>query len=133
MDGQHKTRSSKQRRVILETLQGVTSHPTADELFAMVREKLPQVSLGTVYRNLEMLSETGQIQKLELAGVQRHYDGEASPHLHIRCAECDRVADVHDVDGPNLDSVFPKTTGNGFHVTGYRLELSGLCPHCRPD
>lgn len=96
----------------------------------MVREELPKISLGTVYRNLEMLSETGRIQKLELAGVQRHYDGNAAPHLHVRCARCDRVSDVHEIALPDLALAVPQTTAEGFRITGYRLELNGVCPDC---
>ena len=68
-------RMTRQRKVILEIMKNVTSHPTADQVHQMVRKTLPHVSLATVYRNLEILSEHGMIQKLELAGAQRRFDG----------------------------------------------------------
>ena len=61
---------TRQRRVILEALRGTTSHPTADEVYEMVRRRLPRISLGTVYRNLEILSGEGLVAKLEMAGTQ---------------------------------------------------------------
>ena len=69
---------TRQRPVILEELKNLTTHPTADELYSMVRRRLPRISLGTVYRNLEILSEMGLAQKLESAGAQRRYGGDVT-------------------------------------------------------
>ena len=80
--------NTNQRRVILEELRSVTSHPTADELYSMIREKLPKISLGTVYRNLELLSSAGQIMKLELSGKQKRFDGRPDQHFHMRLPFC---------------------------------------------
>ena len=88
------TRMTRQRMVILEELKKVRTHPTADELYAMVRARLPRISLGTVYRNLDFLAETGEILKLEAAGSIRRFDGDIRPHQHIRCTNCGRVGDV---------------------------------------
>jgi Fur family ferric uptake transcriptional regulator len=66
---------TRQRKVILEELRNVDTHPSADEIYEMVRKRLPHISLGTVYRNLEILSETGAIQKLELGCAQKKFDG----------------------------------------------------------
>ncbi|NJB69048.1 Fur family ferric uptake transcriptional regulator [Desulfobaculum xiamenense] len=123
-------RMTRQRMIILEELRKVTSHPTADELYELVRERLPRVSLGTVYRNLEVLSETGEILKLESAGSQKRFDGDTSEHYHVRCTCCGRVGDV-DVSG---DVALPDLANfrcEGFSLSRASLEFYGLCDDCR--
>ena len=120
-------RLTRQRKVILEALRSVKTHPTADEVYDMVRQELPRISLGTVYRNLEVLSEMGLIQKLEMAGLQKRFDGNPEPHYHIRCLNCGCVRDV-DVE-MNLDMM--EKNMSGFLVHGYRLEFFGICPDCQ--
>ena len=90
-------RNTPQRRVILEELQKTSSHPTAAELYAKVRRRLPRISLGTVYRNLDLLAEMGKIQKLDLAGGETRFDGNPEPHCHMRCVRCGRVDDLHEI------------------------------------
>jgi len=119
---------TRQRRVILEELRKVDTHPSADEIYALVRKRLPRISLGTVYRNLEILSESGDIQKLEPGFSLKRFDGNPSEHCHIRCVRCNRIADVPmsaalEIDLKQIDSP-------GFEVIGHRLEFLGLCPRC---
>jgi Fur family ferric uptake transcriptional regulator len=71
-------RLTNQRQVIIEELKKVTSHPTANEVFDMVRKRLPRIGLGTVYRNLDLLSDRGIIKKLEVGGEQKRFDGDTS-------------------------------------------------------
>ena len=84
---------TQQRKVILEELKKTNSHPGADEIYERVRKRLPQISLGTVYRNLEILSELGEIQNLELGGGLKRFDSNPKKHYHIRCIRCGRVDD----------------------------------------
>ena len=123
-----KTRMTRQRMVILEELRKVDSHPTAEELYLMVRRRLPRISLGTVYRNLDLLSASNEILKLDNAGTMRRFDGNPEPHRHIRCTVCGRVADVRqaeqyepDISGLHVD---------GFAVSAVRVEYDGLCAEC---
>jgi Fur family ferric uptake transcriptional regulator len=81
-------RMTRQRRTIMEVLEKVDNHPAADEIYEMVRHKLPHISLGTVYRNLDVLSEHGLIRKMEFAGSQRRFDGRRNNHYHLRCTGC---------------------------------------------
>jgi Fur family ferric uptake transcriptional regulator len=122
---------TRQREVILEELKKTTSHPTPDEIYQMVRQRLPRISLGTVYRNLEILSESGLIQKLEMAGAQRRFDGNVENHYHIRCVLCNRVADLHAPLIPIREDQFRARTD--FEILGHRLEFNGLCPDCRNE
>lgn len=121
-------RNTKQRAVILEELRAVTSHPSAAELYEWVRQRMPRISLGTVYRNLELLAENGQIRKLDLAGGEARFDGNASPHYHLRCTACDCVVDVHDMPEEPIEKDIQNL--NGFRVLGYNLEFYGICPEC---
>ena len=124
-------RSTPQRRTILEELQKLSSHPTAGELYEIVREHIPGISLGTIYRNLELLARNGTIQKLELRGGQARFDGDPEPHGHLRCVCCGEVTDFHGF-ALNLDDAEPRDAQE-YEVLGYRLEFTGICPACRAD
>lgn len=125
-------RLTKQREVILEELCKLRNHPTADQIYDIVRQRLPRISLGTIYRNLEMMARDGAIQRLDLAG-QRRYDGNADDHAHLECLKC---GDIHDlpIDIPSLPlSDAAKAALDGFEITGYRICFLGFCPACRAD
>lgn len=122
------TRMTRQRRIILEELSKVTSHPTADEVYHMVRKRLAHISLGTVYRNLELLAENKEIIKIESAGSVRRFDACTEPHSHIRCLTCGKVADMHGVSVINdMPSLEPAP---GFSVVSVRMEFDGYCKDC---
>jgi Fur family ferric uptake transcriptional regulator len=124
-----------QRRVILELLREERWHPTAGELFLAVRRRLPRVSLGTVYRNLDMLAEAGKIGRLDSPSGPRRFDGFIEDHTHVRCVRCGAVEDLS-VDGPSMSELLDglmdgrRTTRNGFRITGHRVEFEGICPQC---
>jgi Fur family ferric uptake transcriptional regulator len=119
---------TRQRMVILELLRQHDIHPTADALYEMVRQQVPNISLGTVYRNLEILTALGEIQTLELSGSQKHYDGNPSKHYHIRCVVCDRVENAPLAPMSRLeDEIYGATV---YTIIGHRLEFMGLCPEC---
>lgn len=121
------TRMTKQRAIILEALRSVTSHPTADEIYGMVRQKLPRISLGTVYRNLDLLTNTGEILRLDRAGAQKHFDGNTKPHLHVRCKVCGRIGDTDGhVQTPSPNSV----SAHGFVIEETEVEFIGICCDC---
>jgi len=120
-----------QRQVILEEIKKTDTHPTADEVYQLVRERLPRISLGTVYRNLEILSENGLIRKLEWAGTQKRYDGELKAHYHIRCLNCSRIEDIHIEPLSALEEMFRGSSD--YEVVGYRLEIIGLCSQCKKE
>jgi len=128
LDLEKKPMMTPQRKVILEALRTVDSHPSADKVYEMVRKRLPRISLGTVYRNLEMLSELGEIQKLEFSGTLKRFDGNPTEHYHIRCICCDCIADA---PFPPLTSIDREADGaTGYRILGHRLEFIGLCPEC---
>ena len=120
-------RKSKQRDIILEELKGVDCHPTADELYEMVRKRVPNISLGTVYRNLELLVAGGAIQKLD-AGGKKRFDANTMSHPHIRCLRCGKIEDVH-IEVATKQLSAPEA--HGFKVIGCNVEYLGLCPDCQ--
>lgn len=122
-------RMTPQRRVILEELRKLSTHPTADELYGIVRKRLPRISLGTVYRNLDLLSKSGAICRLQVSGSPARFDGDLHTHYHIRCVVCGRVDDV---DGLPLGDIGePRGTLSSYRLLGYRIEFSGVCPECQ--
>ena len=121
-------RKTRQRYAILEELRKVTCHPTADELYNIVRRRLPHISMGTVYRNLELLAKDGVIQKLEISGTQKRFDGNVRNHYHMRCVGCGEVADANVKKTIRIESIVKEVTD--FKVIGHRLELIGICPQC---
>ena len=128
MRGRKARRNTQQRRVILEELRRLTSHPTATELYELARERLPKLSLGTVYRNLELLTELGEISKLTTNGGQARYDGDLNRHQHVRCVRCGRIDDAGELKGePRRRN---KTEIAGYRILGCHLEYMGLCPEC---
>ena len=121
-------RTTRQREIIVEELKKVSTHPSADELYELVRRRLPHVSLGTVYRNLDLLSKNGLILKLSTAGGQARYDGNVERHGHVRCLNCGLV---HDVSAAPVQGITLPDGPPGFVITDYRLEFLGMCPDCR--
>ena len=119
---------TRQRKTILSILRQTNSHPGADEIYEMVRKQLPRISLGTVYRNLEVLSDMGLIQKLELGGTIKRFDWNPNKHYHIRCLHCGQVDDAPIAPLNKLeDELYGATV---FSIIGHRLEFEGLCPDC---
>jgi Fur family ferric uptake transcriptional regulator len=122
-------RDTSQRRVILEELVKLKTHPTANELYEIVRRRIPKISLGTVYRNLELLAESKVIQKLGTAGAQKRFDAMTGDHYHVRCVKCGRVDDL---DFPFLNSLNNSAALAGnYEIISHRLEFEGICPECR--
>lgn len=121
-------RNTRQREVVLEELCKLHCHPTATGLYEIVRRQLPKVSLGTIYRNLELLSRMGIVRKLEFSGSEARFDGNVTEHDHIRCVRCGCVDDVG--GAPLALSIGKHHDCRGYNVVGHRLELLGICPDC---
>jgi len=123
-----KRRHTKQRDLILETLRSVNTHPTATEIYDMVRPIMPNISLGTVYRNLEQLTEAHKIQKLDHTGSQSRFDGTPDFHAHILCSSCGRVDDV--TTDKYLQPQVKIDDFQGYAIRGMRVEFVGTCQSC---
>lgn len=124
-------RMTKQRKKILEVLKNTTCHPTADWIYDEVKKDIPNISLGTVYRNLNVLAEMGEIRVLEYGSNYSRYDGNPKQHYHFSCEECENVFDIDlDIDLDLNESAAKKTT---FKIFSHRLEFSGLCSDCQQE
>ena len=122
-------RETKQREAILNVLRGADSHPTADRVYDEVRKVIPNISKGTVYRNLKILREDGKISELILSGSVSRYEGNQENHYHFRCEKCGRVFDLEEPVNKELDERIAKRTG--FKVSYHQLEFRGLCKDCQ--
>ncbi|MBW6520067.1 MAG: transcriptional repressor [Desulfoarculaceae bacterium] len=121
-------RLTTQRQIILEELLKVSSHPTANEVYDMVRKRLPRIGLGTVYRNLELMAETGMILKLEVGGTQKRFDATIQPHYHIRCLECGKVDDIDIAVQQDINEAAAQASQ--YQILGHHIEFTGLCVDC---
>jgi Fe2+ or Zn2+ uptake regulation protein len=122
-------KTTKQREAILSVLKGTTTHPTADWVYEEVRKEIPNISLGTVYRNLKLLRESGEILEIDLSSTFSRFDGNPDNHYHFRCEKCGRVFDVDEAVDEKIDERVARKTG--FKVSHHRLEFRGLCLECQ--
>ena len=123
-------RMTNQREIILRELKKSKRHLAADELYDIVKKVMPRISLATVYRNLEILSEAGVIGKLEISGRQKRFDFDVSDHDHIYCVVCHRVDNLN-IERKDVGSEQLAAAGTGYTITGYRVEIVGICPECQ--
>ncbi len=121
-------RLTTQRQIILEELAKVTSHPTANEVYDMVRRRLPRIGLGTVYRNLELMADVGVILKLEVGGTQKRFDATVEPHYHVRCSACGKVDDIDIAVQEQINQVAEKASN--YKILGHHIEFTGICTSC---
>ena len=123
------SRMTHQRRVILEHVRSSSTHPTADEVYRAVRRRCRHVSLGTVDRNLEVLSKQGLIQKIEFGEGPRRFDGGPPGHYHVKCLRCGQVSDVHAALPDDFQEECAQASD--YRILAHRLEFVGLCPACK--
>jgi len=120
---------SKQRASIKDYLMHTTSHPTADTVYLHIKEEFPNISLGTVYRNLNLLCENGQLLKVPIPGASDRFDHTLGDHAHAYCEVCGSVTDVLPQALPMLQEALKG--GCGFQVHQMNLVLEGVCPECQ--
>ncbi len=122
-------RHTIQAALVLEAVNKLQSHATADEVYQEIVREHPHISRGTVYRNLNRLAQAGEIRKIELSGGADRFDHLCHDHCHVRCEKCGRVFDVdmEFVSGLEKNIRDP----HGFQFTGYDIIFRGICPACR--
>ncbi len=118
-----------QRLAILRILQEMEGHPTVEDIYKKVLQEIPSISLATVYKNLEVLTQHGLVtQVARLHGITR-YDVNNEPHHHLMCVQCRKIVDVEDEVLPRL--TLPEEQRRGFEVFNYQIQFEGLCEECR--
>ncbi len=119
---------SKQRAMIKEFLQGRTDHPTAEVVYRNIREVYPKISLGTVYRNLVLLSDIGEIARLRVGDGYEHFDYDTSEHNHFVCNKCGCVIDMEMEDICSIDNIAAKNFPG--KIEGHKIYFYGICEDC---
>ena len=122
---------SRQRDAIRDNLRSRCDHPTAEMIFTDIREQYPRISLGTVYRNLALLSELGEIRHLPLEDGADRYDGKMEPHSHFICRMCGEIQDL-----PPVDSAFLKRSIDGQFdgiIESSKVRFTGICARCAAE
>lgn len=121
------TRETRQRQVVYEAVRGSKEHPTADMIFDHVRDTLPTVSLGTVYRNLSVLKDQGLVIELRGSDRKAHFEADLSPHAHFTCTACGKISDIEGCPSQDWQQL-PCLAG--YTVKEHSLEFRGNCPRC---
>ncbi|MCD6117708.1 transcriptional repressor [bacterium] len=123
------SKRSRQRELILRIVRSTKKHPTADEVFADARQEMPNISMGTVYRNLHFLKEQGRIKELCFPNCPVRYDGDLRDHYHIKCTECGRIEDVSHLSPRAAINEIEELTGYQVHTA--HIKFQGICPECQ--
>jgi Fur family peroxide stress response transcriptional regulator len=121
-------RRSRQRERILELLKSVDIHPTANWLYGKLRKEFPELSMGTVYRNIGILIKQGHIGRITFGSTFDRLDANTQPHYHFVCESCDAIIDLDIPIDESLNGWISKS--QGFLVRKHDLEFRGLCPKC---
>ena len=128
MSSHNQFRMTHQRQIILQELRKTKTHPSADEIYIMVRRVITHISIGTVYRNLELLSKMGFIKKIKFDENQMRFDGNPEKHYHVSCIVCHRIDDIPTNVVKKLEY---STEGiEGYNILDHTLHFIGVCKHC---
>ena len=122
----------RKRNAILNCLRQTTAHPSADWVFAQLKPEIPDLSLGTVYRNLALFKEQGLISSLGTVNGVERFDGNTMPHVHYICSKCGSVLDLPQVQIPE-ELTLAAAADTGATVTGCQLTFTGICSHCNHE
>ena len=124
-------RNTIQKDIVLNAVQTLKNHATAEEIYAFVIKQHPTISKGTIYRNLNILSQEGLIKHIELPNGADRYDHQCMKHFHVRCIYCDKIFDV-EVD--NLPDITQFVQGaKDIQFLDYDIIFKGICHHCRGE
>ena len=120
---------TSQRKAVLEALKEARGHPSAEDVYLVVKKKNPKVALGTVYQALSVLEEIGVIGAKHWSESPTRYDLNTRPHLDIRCQGCGMVSEIPGVELEDLEASIRENTR--YDVRNTTLVVEGLCPGCR--
>lgn len=121
---------SRQRELIYKTVMENKVHPTAEFVYNYLKKDNPQLSLGTVYRNLQQLSDNGDINRLSIPNQPDRFDGVTEPHYHSVCVKCGNITDLHLADVMlDIDRIAAEKTG--LDITGHEIIFKSICPMCK--
>lgn len=119
---------TKQQQLIYELIQAASDHPTADQIYWRARREIPNISVGTVYRNLSQMAESGAVRRLTVPGEPDRFDRSTLPHGHALCKHCDKMVDIF---ADEFTGVIEKALG--MEILSYELNVSYICADCKAD
>ena len=121
---------SRKREAIYNALRDTTVHPTAEWIYEILKPDYPDLSLGTVYRNIKKFCESGKVRSVGVIRGQEHFDGDTSKHSHFVCSGCGRVLDIFEPVVPEeiLAEIQKK---HDFHIMSEDILFDGVCPDCK--
>ena len=121
-------RLTRQRQVVLQTVKENRCHPDADSIYHILKPDHPELSLGTVYRNLNVLSENGMISRITTPFNREHYDGCTEPHYHFFCESCHQIYDLDMAYRRDLDE--EAESAGGHQIRRHEMVFHGICVNC---
>lgn len=122
---------SKQREMIYENVMNSCNHPTAEMVYSKIKEKMPKISLGTVYRNLNILASEGLIKKIIIPDNSDRFDKTLDDHYHMYCQNCYNVVDISLDELNNINNIVSKKTG--YKILSNNIIFYGLCHNCKRE
>lgn len=125
-----KRRNTKQRAIIYDIVASTNSHPTADWIYEKAKKVIPNISLGTVYRNLHILKEEEKIIEIN-DGKQSRFDARIDKHYHFKCLSCGNIYDIEKEDVLDIKDI--NLSNKGFDVLDASITLTGICPSCKKE
>jgi Fur family peroxide stress response transcriptional regulator len=129
---ENKIKITPQRRLILELVLKDRTHPCAEEVYLKVREKMPDISIATVYQTLELLEKKGILLKIDFPDGKSHYDPYTIPHLHFYCTNCKNIIDFEFEDREIFEKFINKIDRD-FEIKNYAIILYGICKNCKKN
>lgn len=123
------SRNTIQRQLVLDAVRSMTNHPTVDEIYARITQTHPSISKGTVYRNLNLLAEQGEILRIQIPNAADRYDFRIQRHYHLRCQRCGHIFDVTMAYQEHLEEKIENP--GGFTILSHDIIFSGICPDCQ--
>lgn len=117
---------TKQQQLIYQLIHASSDHPTADQIYWQAKQEIPNISVGTVYRNLSQMSETGLVRRLSMPGEADRFDHTTLPHGHASCKQCGKITDIF---ADEIESVIENALG--MDILTYELNVRYVCAVCR--
>jgi len=129
MAEERQNKASRQRECILRIVRSGKSHPTAEQVYQEAKQSMPRISIGTVYRNLNLLRDQGRIKEIHFPGMPARYDGDVRDHYHVMCTECGRIDDVSHFSSRAAITEIEELTK--YQIHGVHIKFEGICPQCQ--
>ncbi len=121
-------KNTEQRKKIIEFLRHSKDHPTAEMIFNELKKQMPNISMGTIYRNLNILIYQGKVHEVYTGDAKRHFDGNPTPHSHFICERCGKIYDIEkSISQFEIESIQRSIP---HHIFRYKLEFYGICSEC---